>query len=386
MATAISAFTCSENRGSEHELGWKCLKECAARSLEVHLFTSVKINPDIEAQVRKYSLDNVVVHLVDLPKGVDSFFKSISGAGYQLAAYVWEFRLFLHMFRRYRRNHFNVGIKSTYGSYRWPSFLWYFSKELHIDPLSGGGRCPFRFQRFFSPKARRKELFRMFIQRATLCDPFVLLTLFKAKKLYAGNTATRSILPEFARRKCVVKQDFLTIEAADFKIEEAREAVSVDPRILKIFYTGKLHEWKGIKVILEALALLPDDVKYEFTIMGNGPARQFYEDYIHQAKLNVVFIDPKQVPRSDLSFYFLSHDIFAFPTLHGEAGYAPVEAKLHGMKLLTLDFSGLIPNLTEGDICIQTEGKSADDVVQAIANSIEAQYRQLKEQVPADLQ
>ena len=226
----------------------------------------------------------------------------------------------------------------------------------------------------------------MFIQRATLCDPFVLLTLFKAKKLYAGNTATRSILPEFARRKCVVKQDFLTIEAADFKIEEAREAVSVDPRILKIFYTGKLHEWKGIKVILEALALLPDDVKYEFTIMGNGPARQFYEDYIHQAKLNVVFIDPKQVPRSDLSFYFLSHDIFAFPTLHGEAGYAPVEAKLHGMKLLTLDFSGLIPNLTEGDICIQTEGKSADDVVHAIANSIEAQYRQLKEQVPAALQ
>jgi glycosyltransferase involved in cell wall biosynthesis len=382
MAIAISAFACSENRGSEHELGWKCLKECAARAPEVHLFTSVAINPGIEAQVRKYSLGSVVVHLVDLPKGLATVLKSIPGAGFQLTAYVWEFRLFLHLFRRYRRQHFNVGIKSTYGSYRWPSLLWYFSEELHLDPLSGGGRCPFRFHRFLSPRARGKELLRMFIQHVTLYDPFVLLTLFKAKKLYAGNAATRSILPRFARQKCVVKNDFLTIEAADFKIEEARATVSVDSSVLKIFYTGKLLEWKGIKVVLEALARLPDDVKYKFTIMGNGPARQLYENYSQKKQLNVVFVDPQQVPRSDLSFYFLSHDIFAFPTLHGEAGYAPVEANLHGMKLLTLDLSGLIANLTEEDICIQTEGRSADDVVQTVADSIEVQYRQLKDQVP----
>lgn len=380
MTIAISAFVCSENRGSEHELGWKCLKERAAQADEVHLFTSVAINPHIEAQVRKYSLDNVVVHLVDFPKGVDSLLKSIPGPSYQLTAYIWEFRLFCHMLRKFGKNHFDLGIKSTYGSYRWPSFLWYFSHALHVDPLSGGGRCPLQFRRFFSPKAQRKELFRMFMQRAFLCDPFVLLTLFKANKLYAGNAATMSILPRFAREKCFVKSDFLTIDAGDFKIDEARASVSVDPEVLKIFYTGKLLEWKGIKVILEALALLPDDVKYEFTVMGDGPARQFYENYIYQNQLSVVFVDPKQVPRSDLSFYFLSHDIFAFPTLHGEAGYAPVEAKLHGMKLLTLDFSGLTQNLTEGDICIQTKGKSADDVVHAIADSIEAQYRQLKAQ------
>ena len=112
--------------------------------------------------------------------------------------------------------------------------------------------------------------------------------------------------------------------------------------------------------------------------MGNGPARKFYQDYIEKKQLHVVFVDPKQVPRCDLSFYFLSHDIFAFPTLHGEAGYAAVEANLHGMKLLTLDSSGLSANLGERDLCIQTEGRSADEVVQAVADSIEGQYRQFK--------
>jgi glycosyltransferase involved in cell wall biosynthesis len=380
MTIAISAFACSENRGSEHELGWKCLKDCASRAPEVHLFTSEVINPGIEAQVRRCGLDSVVVHLVDLSKFMNWLLASFPGLlGYQVLAYVWEFRLLLHMLRRYRRDHFYLGIKSTYGSYRWPSFLWYFSRELHLDPLSGGGRCPFRFHRFLSPRARIKELLRMFIQYATLCDPFVILTLFKATKLYAGNAATKSILPRFARRKCVIKPDFLTIEAADFKIDEARARVSVNSSVLKIFYTGKLLEWKGIKVVLEALARLPDDVKYEFTIMGDGPARQFYQNYSQNKQLNVVFVDPQQVPRCDLSFYFLSHDIFVFPTLHGEAGYAPVEAKLHGMNLLTLDFSGLHSDLTEADICIQTEGKSADEVVLAVSNSIERQYRQCKE-------
>lgn len=380
MKTAISAFACSENRGSEHELGWKGLKRCAARSTEVHLFTSAVINPHIEAQVRQHSLDNVIVHVVDFPKGVDALLKSIPAVGYQLLAYAWEFRLLFYMLRRFRRDQFDLAIRSTYGSYRWPSFLWYFSKEFHIDPLSGGGRFPLRFRRFFSPTAQCQELFRMFIQRAALCDPFVLLTLCKANKLFAGNAATKSILPRFARNKCVVKSDFLAVEAADFKIAEARAAVSVDPEVLKLFYTGKLLEWKGVMMILKALASLPKEVRYTFTIMGNGPDRQLFEDYVAQKGLNVVFVDPKQVPRCDLSFYFFAHDLFVFPTLHGEAGYAPIEAKLHGMRLLALDFSGLNDAMTDGDICIQTEGKSAEDVIEAIAASIEALYWLLKGQ------
>jgi glycosyltransferase involved in cell wall biosynthesis len=298
--------------------------------------------------------------------------------GHQIVAYAWEFWLFYHMLRRFGKEHFDLGVKSTYGSYRWPSFLWYFSKVFHVDPLSGGGRFPIRFRRFFSPKAQRHELFRLFLQQAAFFDPFVLLTLFKANKLYAGNVATKSILPWFARKKCCVKTDFLQVNAEDFKMDEARRSVSVDPRTLKIFYTGKLLEWKGITVILEALCLLPAHVSYEFTIMGNGPARQLYADHAHREKLNVLFIDPQTVPRCNLSYYFCSHDLFAFPTLHGEAGFAPVEAKLHGMELLTLDFSGLGFALTESDICIRTEGKDCEAVVQAMAASIEEKYYRLK--------
>ena len=80
-----------------------------------------------------------------------------------------------------------------------------------------------------------------------------------------------------------------------------------------------------------------------------------------------------------MSFYYLSHDLFVFPTLHGESGFAPVEAKLHGMRLLTLDFSGLDQNLTEGDICIETIGKNTDAVVDSVAQSLANLYYDLKQ-------
>lgn len=380
MHIAISAFACLENRGSEHELGWKCLKELAAEAAEVHLFTAGLVNPGIEAQIQRNGLGNVAVHLVDLPPTVDMLLKSIPFAGYQAAAYFWEFCLFFHMrAQRYHNEPFDLGVKSTYGSYRWPSFLWAFSKKLRVDPLSGGGCCPLRFHSFFSPKTRCRELVRMFVQRIIFCDPFVLLTLWKADELRAGNAATRAILPAFARRKCVVKKDFIAVRAEDFRIEEARSMASVDPSVLKLFHTAKLLEWKGVMVLLRALAKLPDYVRYEFNIMGNGPARSLYDAYILKHQLNVNFIDPKHVPRPDLSFYYFAHDLFAFPSLHGESGFAPVEAKLHGMRLLTLDFSGLEENLTDGDICIDTEGKDADAVVDSITEALTELYLALKQ-------
>ncbi len=379
MRTAISAFACTENRGSEHELGWKCLKELASTSSEVQLFTSERVNPNIRSQVENNGLKNVNVHAVDFPDCLDRLLKSIPGTGYQLAAYFWEFLLFAHLLRFYKSRHFDLAVKSTYGSYRWPSFLWYFAREFHLDPVSGGGGFPYRFKAFFSPKARRRELFRLFMQRAAFFDPFILMTLFKADKLFVGNHATKNIMPQFARRKCVVKEDFLKVDARDFRIEEARERCRLDPSVLKIFQTGKLLEWKGVMIVLRALAKVPDDVAYEYTVMGTGPGMELYQHFVATHGLNVKFVDPSNVPRPDLSFYFLSNDLFTFPTLHGESGFAPVEAKLHGIRLLTLDFSGLGDVLTEEDICIATEGKSAEDVVDAISHEITHLYRILKQ-------
>ncbi len=378
MVVAVSAFTCTEDLGSEHELGWQCLKARALDNSEVYLFTDGYVNPDIQAQLDKHNLHNVVLHTVDFPRSVDAFLGATIGEGHLLTAYAWEFRLFFYMLRRFSKDYFDVGVKSTYAGYRWPSFLWYFSKQLHLDPVTGGGGFPLRFRTFLSPRAQWKELFRMFMQRVFYFDPFVMLTMLKASELHVSNVETKIMTPKFLRKKCIIKKHFIKVNADDFKMEEARKTVSVDPEELRIFHTGKLIEWKGVMIVLRALALLPDSVRYQYTIMGSKKTRQYYLDYIQEKGLNVDFVDPEKVPRHDLSFYFFAHDLFTFTALHGDGGHAPVEAKMHGMRLLTLDFSGLGETLTEDDICIQTQEKSTGEIVQEIADAIEHLYYQLK--------
>ena len=378
MKTVISAFCCTENRGSENELGWRCLCSHVDQGEDIYLLTNTFSDPDIVKKINAKGFKQVELHIVDFPRIVYVALTSIPGMGYQLVAYAWEFLLFFYMFRRFGRKHFDLAVRSTYGSYRWPSFLWCFSKEFQMGPISGGGRFPSRFKSFFSPRARLREIGRLVFQRLTFLDPFVLLTLRQASVIHVGNQATQDILPRFAQEKCQLQPDFLAVNPADFRIEEARRTVTLEPNCLKLFYTGKLLEWKGLILILRALAKLPLDVNYSFTVMGAGPARGFYQEYVEQHNLNVKFVDPKRVPRSDLSFYYLSHDLFVFPTLHCEAGFAPAEAKLHGMRLLTLDFSGLDFALQSEDIRIDTQGKEPEAVVTAIAQEIENLYDRLK--------
>lgn len=365
---ALSAYVCLRNRGSEHEIGWKNVKDYSAKAEKLYLFTSKFENNGIGEQLDE--LPNVEVFLIDIPKILNDALKSIPFVGYHIAAYLWEFSLFFYLNTRYKKKHFDLGVKSSYGSYRWPTFLWCFAKELHINPISGGGRFPIRFLAFFSFRAKVLELFRMFVQLIPFIDPFAMLSMSKATKIFAANHATRKILPKKFQKKCIIKEDFLEVFPEDFRMAEAKVASSPDRHVLKLFYTGRVLEWKGVMLVLRALKKVNTLIPYELTIMGNGPAKAKLARYAAENNLKVNFVSPQNVPRKDLSFYFYSNDIFVFPSLHAEGGFAPVEAKLHDMALLTLDFSGLDLYLNEKDLVINTEGKSAKNVIETISEKL----------------
>jgi len=375
MNIAISAYVCSSNQGSEHEIGWKCVKEYAQIADNLYLFTSANENFDLNFQMDANSLYNVKLFMVDIPIKLNNYLKSIPIIGYHLAAYLWELSLFFYLIKRYEKGFFDLAIKSSYGTYRYPSFLWYFSKELHLNPISGGGRLPFRFLSFFSLKGKLIELFRMIMQVSPFANPLVLLTLSKSSKIYVGFNATKAILPKFAKKKCLLKENFLEVFPEDFRMKEAKEISQLDKFKLKLFYTGRIHEWKGVMITLRALKKIGPEINYEFTIMGEGPTKRLLKKYSENHNLNVIFINPKNIPRCDLSFYYYSHDIFIFPTLHGEAGFAPIEAKLHDMTLLTLDFSGLEAHVDQGDIVIDTRAKDAEGVVDDVARQLSLYYK-----------
>ncbi|MBC7919462.1 MAG: glycosyltransferase family 4 protein, partial [Ferruginibacter sp.] len=302
------------------------------------MVTHTHSQPKIEAGLSRSKITNARFVYYDLPEWFSRV--TFSQPGEHLYVYAWEIGVFFFLRSRYRKNEFDRAHRITISSYRYPSFAWYFARHFTVGPLASGERFALQFLSIYSFRGKMQELFRLVTRRLSLIDPLVLLTFYKADSIITITEDTRNILPAFARRKATVTDYFISVESSAF--DAFAPAAPRSSNKLRLLYIGRVVEWKGVMLVLQALKNLDGRLEYEFTLMGNGPGKSFYEAYARKHRLSVDFVSPVGIPRRSLSAYYLSHDLFVFPGLHGTGSYVMLEANLHGLPVLTLDVS--IPN------------------------------------------
>lgn len=123
---------------------------------------------------------------------------------------------------------------------------------------------------------------------------------------------------------------------------------SISTNCLKIIYVGRLIKVKGVQITLNALALLPNDLKYEFTIVGNGGYKSELEQLSESLGINdKVFFVGEQ---SDVTKFLAEADIFIhMPVWEEGFGITVIEAMAAGLICVCAD-SGAIPEIiTDGE-------------------------------------
>lgn len=327
----LSAYACEPNKGSESEVGWLWVLEIAKKTANVVVVTRKKNRFNIEEALKDKAIKNIEFSYFDLPYFL-SFYKK--GKRFiNLYTYLWEVGVFFHLLFRYKKNTFDISQRITFVSYKFPSFLWFFSKYFIFGPVAGGERYPTSLLSIFSIKGKFREIFRIVFQRLAFIDPFVLLTLQKANQIITTTNETKSILPKFFHKKTIVKQA-VAINKLDFKYINKKKNFSKDK--LNLLYVGRLLEWKGILFVLKALKSLKS--RYIFTIVGSGPDMNFFKNYVEKNQLNVLFID--HCERSSLSRYYFEADLFLYLSLHDSGGMSVLEAKAHDLPVVVTSFGG----------------------------------------------
>ncbi|MDC0204490.1 glycosyltransferase family 4 protein [Flavobacteriales bacterium] len=362
MRILVSAYACEPNKGSEPEVGWRWMIKLSEEYDELVIVTRANNQENVEAEFSKLNIKNVTFKYFDLPKWA-TFWKK-GGTGVNLYSYLWEALLFFYLLKRYKRNHFDIAQRVTFVAYKFPSFIWYFAKKFTFGPIAGGERYPLSFLRVFSFKGKIKEITRMLLQRLSLLDPFILLTFHKASKIIAVTDDTKSILPRFARIKTIV-EPAISIDVNDFDVNNTERSKRVKENPIRLLYVGNLLELKGIKLILMALK----DIKrteYDFNIVGSGPDEKRLKAYVQKNNLNVNFLGQKK--RNELSEYYLSHDIFVFPSLHDSGGMVVLEAKAHGLPVVVSSFGGPKMFVNETDTIIKA--RYLEEFIEELRNSI----------------
>jgi glycosyltransferase involved in cell wall biosynthesis len=228
-------------------------------------------------------------------------------------------------------------------------------------PIGGAMSAPLRTD-LLGGKGVAYEAFRKgLVTIARLANPLARVAWRRADLILAQNPETVAWLPSSHRSKAVVFPN-VALEPFGWR----RERVVGGRRTM--LYAGRLMPLKGLSVALHALARLPE---WTFEICGTGrdePRLRLLADRLGIGD-RVVFRG--KVPRADLLRMMREDvDVFVFPSLRDDAGWAVAEAITARVPVVCLKRGG--PQVLVGDgVAIDGLEATADALAVAIRRAHE---------------
>jgi glycosyltransferase involved in cell wall biosynthesis len=148
-----------------------------------------------------------------------------------------------------------------------------------------------------------------------------------------------------------------------------RRELGIESDAKVVLFSGKLSFRKGVDLLLQAIAELPDKLRPVLLLLGDGELREQLE----HSTLPVRRIMVGFHPQDRLSPYFHAADMLALPSRHSETwGLVVNEALHHGLPAVVSDAVGsrhdLIHNGRTGEVCCRNDLASLTAALQRCLN------------------
>jgi len=185
-----------------------------------------------------------------------------------------------------------------------------------------------------------------------------------------GQTST-----EYLLRLGVKREQILESQNAG---DEERFIVSVEPAWViqprpVVLYVGRLIELKGVKLLLDAAAILQQNgCEFSLLLVGNGREKQALEQRAKTLGLRNVHFRPAQ-PSEKMPSVYRSADLMVFPTLNDVWGWVANEAILSGIPVLCSKYAGCAPELFPPENIFSPENSA--EFVEKLQLAISGQLR-----------
>jgi glycosyltransferase involved in cell wall biosynthesis len=111
-----------------------------------------------------------------------------------------------------------------------------------------------------------------------------------------------------------------------------------------LLFVGRLQPRKRLDLLIHACAQLPGQLQPRLIIVGDGPAREEFEQLAHQIYPQVEFTGTKQ--GHELELYFAQADLFVLP---GTGGLAVQQAMAHGLPVIVARGDGTQDDLVRDE-------------------------------------
>ncbi|AKD03919.1 glycosyltransferase family 4 protein [Pontibacter korlensis] len=369
MKLLLSAYACEPYRGTELGNGWNWALSTAKLGHEVWCLTTVEGRESIEKEVEKLALPNLHIIFVELPAWIDKLFE------YHLGFYphymYWQHRAYQKAKELDEKINFDLVHHVTIGSLQMGTALWRLNKPLIFGPTGGGQEAPRALKKYFY-SGWKMEVLRKIISEALLVfNPNARKAMQHASLVLTTNQDTYDMAQRIGALNPKMFLD--TSLPEDFYPEAYPERIPDET--MKILWVGRLFARKGLPLVLAALSKVRPDVKFELTILGDGPMHDFVPRWIDEYKLHGKVSWKGQVPWDEVKRAYTQSDLFLFCSLRDSSAAQLLEAMAYGLPIVTLDLHGA-QNLVPDEAGIKVPVSTPDQTANAIAAAVEKLYDQ----------
>jgi glycosyltransferase involved in cell wall biosynthesis len=152
------------------------------------------------------------------------------------------------------------------------------------------------------------------------------------------------------------------------------EPVALSPRApgekdqpLRLLYVGAIKLWKGIDLLLEAVAR--SDTNAQLTLLGDGPFLTAARGRARRLGLGARVEFRGRLPRPAVLEEYRQHDVLCHPSLHDSGAFTVLEAMARGLPVICLARGGPGLAVAAGGGQSVPVGRR-DEIVQGLAQAI----------------
>ena len=319
------------NFSMESRLSWFRAKN-AARHYDVTVlcadpFADVRCTVDVETP----GLEVITVAHTPLEKALIG-----TPVGFYLAYRLWHRRVFAVARQLHDKRAFAFVHQVSYCGYREPGDCWKLGIPFVWGPIGGTQNVPWRFIGQFDLLGAIKETWRTVANGIQLrLGRRVGLALHSASAVFVANRE--------------VQQSFRDVRGVDLPCQLETGLQSIDTQTrplrdrdqpLRILWTGRLESWKGLPLLLRAVAKLPPDLSIQLRIVGSGSRERRLKSMAGQLGIADRVDWQPLVAYSERDPHYRWADVLAFTSLRDTSGTGLLESLAAGVPIVGLNHQG----------------------------------------------
>lgn len=338
----LVAFCCDPHGTMEERNGWHRAL-IAAQKYEVAVFYHPK-NPPI---------DLVEAVPSELRQNLQFFPIKLTGLwgnlirrefGFYLAYRQWHRKAYHEAKLLHEDNCFHLTHLVTLCGYREPGYMWKLSVVNVWGPIGGSHHFPFQMLRIISLSNKVREVVRTIVNYWQLnYSPRIRQVAANSVVLAATNSSAYEI-----ERGLRIKTQVDLETGIDYDIRPPRQLRKSD-QPFRMLWAGRLRAWKGLPLLLSALAELPKSFDYKLRILGDGSSKSAWQSLARQKGIDDERIEWIAWPsyRDTIKHYDWA-DAFVFTSQRDTSGTGLVEALAAGCPLIAVNHQGAKDLLEQG--------------------------------------